>query len=239
MDDPIAFANTRGPHRSDAAPDPWQKGGPLFGMHPCMWWAYVLVVAGSFLVDVAPIPLPPAFTVMILLKAQYDLNIWAVVALGVVASIAGRYVLTLYVPKLSGRFVKQAKRKDVNAIAGKLKKKGWRGPLFIFLYCLLPLPSTPLFLAAGMSGVKPVRIIPAFFLGKFISDLAYVFAGDYALANTQDVLDDLTSPKSILSLVLGLAMVFALFFVDWSTLLRQKKLAFKFSIWRKGAGDHK
>jgi uncharacterized membrane protein YdjX (TVP38/TMEM64 family) len=200
-----------------------------------MWWAYALVAIGSFLVDVAPIPLPPAFTVMIFLKAQYDLNIWAVVTLGVAASIVGRYVLTLYIPKLSGRFIKQAKHKDVEAIAGKLKKKGWKGFAFVLAYCLLPLPSTPLFLAAGMAHVKPVRIIPAFFVGKFISDLAYVFLGDAALASSQDVLDDIFSPKSILSLLLGLTMVFALLFVDWATLLQKKKLAFKFSIWNKGA----
>jgi uncharacterized membrane protein YdjX (TVP38/TMEM64 family) len=199
-----------------------------------MWWAYALVALGSFLVDVAPIPLPPAFTVMIFFKARYDLNIWIVVVLGVAASIAGRYVLTLYVPKLSGRWIKQTKQKDVAAIAGRLRKKGWKGPLFVFLYCLLPLPSTPLFLAAGMAHVKPVRIIPGFFFGKFISDLVYVFLGDYALANSHDVVEDLFSLKSILSLVLGLAMVFALLFVDWSTLLQQKKLAFKFGIWQRG-----
>jgi uncharacterized membrane protein YdjX (TVP38/TMEM64 family) len=199
-----------------------------------MWWAYFLVAIGSFLVDAAPIPLPPAFTVMIFFKAQYDLNMWLVVALGVGASILGRYVLTLYIPKLSGRFVKHAKQKDVDAIAGKLKKKGWGGFFFVLLYCLLPLPSTPLFLAAGIAKVPPVRIIPAFFIGKFASDLAYVLLGDYALTNTQDVVSDMFSVKSIISLVVGLAMVFAVLFVDWTTLLQQKKLTLRFNIWSKG-----
>ncbi len=199
-----------------------------------MWWQYALVALGSFLVDASAIPLPPAFTIMIFLKAQYDLNIWVVVALGVGFSILGRYVLTLYIPKLSGRFVKRTKQKDVDAIAGKLKKDGWGGFVFVLLYCLLPLPSTPLFLAAGIAKVPPVRIIPAFFIGKFASDLAYVLLGDYALANTQDVLSDLFSVKSILSLVVGLAMVFAVLFVDWTTLLQEKKLTFRFNIWSKG-----
>lgn len=199
-----------------------------------MWWAYVLVAVGSFLVDVAPIPLPPAFTVMIFLKAQYDLNLWAVVAIGVAFSIVGRYVLTLYMPHFSGKWMKQTKRQDVDAIAGKLRRKGWKGPLFMLVYCLLPLPSTPLFLAAGIARVPPIRIIPAFFIGKFSSDLAYVLLGNYALANSQDVLNDMFSVKSMISLVLGLAMVFALLFVDWTTLLNKKKLTLKFSIWQHG-----
>ncbi len=202
-----------------------------------MWWAYALVFVGCFLVDVAPIPLPPAFTVMIFFKAQYDLNIWLVVALGVGASILGRYVLTLYVPKLADHLISKAKQEDMDAIAGKLKTKGRSGFLFVLIYCLLPLPSTPLFLAAGIARVPPMRIIPAFFVGKFASDLAYVLLGDHALANTHDVVNDLFSLKSILTLLLGLAMIFALLFVDWVTLIHKKKLILEFNIWNKGKGS--
>ena len=68
-----------------------------------MWWQYALVFLGTLLVDIVPFPLPPAFTVMVFLQILYDLNIWAVIAIGVVGSIVGRYVLTLYIPKLSGK----------------------------------------------------------------------------------------------------------------------------------------
>src|SRR3979490_2499417 len=107
-----------------------------------MWWQYGLVFLGSLLVDVVPFPLPPAFTVMILLQIQYDLNIWVVVAFGVMGSIAGRYILASYIPKLSGKIFKPAKNEDVQYLGSKIKSKGWKGHLFILLYTLTPLPST-------------------------------------------------------------------------------------------------
>jgi membrane protein YqaA with SNARE-associated domain len=204
-----------------------------------MWWQYALAFLGSFLLDVAPFPLPPAFTVMIFLQLRYDLNLWVVVALGVLGSILGRYVLTRYVPHLSGRFFTQAKNDDARFLGAKLKKEGWKGQLFLVAYCLLPLPSTPLFLAAGMGRVKPIRIIPAFIIGKFTSDLLYVLGGEYAVKNSSAVVDDMFSFKSIASLVVCLLMVFSLLFVDWHTLLRKKELTFKFDIWNRTSQGEK
>ena len=77
-----------------------------------MWWQYLLVFVGALLVDVSPFPLPPAFAVMILLQAKFDLEIWLVIIVGVGGSVLGRYVLTLYIPRLSGKYFKKAKNDD-------------------------------------------------------------------------------------------------------------------------------
>lgn len=76
-----------------------------------MWWHYLLVFVGALLVDVSPFPLPPAFTVMVLLQAIFDLEIWLVIMVGVAGSILGRYVLTLYIPKLSGRYSEEGEER--------------------------------------------------------------------------------------------------------------------------------
>src|SRR4051812_40822541 len=104
-----------------------------------MQWQYILVVAGTFLVDLVPVPLPPAFTVMIFLQLYFKLELWKVVLLGVSGSILGRFVLTLYIPHVSGSIFKKTKNEDVEFLGKIMKKKGWKGHLFIFLYSLLPL----------------------------------------------------------------------------------------------------
>ena len=73
-----------------------------------MDWTFILVFAGAFLVDVVPFPLPPAFTVMMILQICFQLNVWIVIAVGVAGSIAGRYLLSLYIPLVSGRLFKPA-----------------------------------------------------------------------------------------------------------------------------------
>ena len=113
-----------------------------------------------------------------------------------------------------------------------MKKKGWRSQLIIVAYSLLPLPTTPLFLAGGMARIKALYIIPAFFIGKFTSDAITVHIGKYAAEHTQSILDGILSWKTILSLVVGLLLVCALLFIDWRTLIQTKKFQLKFKIWK-------
>ncbi|MEP7168692.1 MAG: hypothetical protein ABI855_04925 [Bacteroidota bacterium] len=195
-----------------------------------MWWQYILVFIGAFLVDVVPFPLPPAFTIMIFLQIFYHLNIWVVIITGVAGSIAGRYILTLYIPRLSGKIFKAAKNGDVRFLGNKMKKKGWKGQLFIVLYSLLPLPTTPLFIAGGMAKLKPIYIIPAFIVGKFISDMIAVLTGKFAAENSAGIVNGILSWKSIAAFALGLLLIFALLFIDWRTLIQAKKLKLKFKI---------
>ena len=191
-----------------------------------------MVFCGAVLVDITPLPLPPAFTVMVFFQITFALPIWPVILIGVAGSILGRTILTLYIPSVSNRIFKPAKNEDIQFLGNKIKTKGWKSHLFILLYTLMPLPSTPLFIAGGMAGVKPSYIIPAFLAGKFTSDSLAVFMGKYAAENTDSLLRGMLSLKSVTGLLLGLTLIFALLFIDWRSLIQEKKLRLKFNIWK-------
>jgi len=197
------------------------------------WHHYIWVFIGSFFVDVVPFPLPPAFTVMIFLQIKFGLNVWVVIAVGVMGSVFGRYLLTLYIPKISSRIFRPSKNEDLHFLGSRLKQKGWKSQAMILLYSLMPLPTTPLFLAGGMARIKPLYIIPSFLIGKLVSDSIAVWSGRYAAENTYDLIHGLISWKSASGLAIGLLLVFALLFVDWRTFLVQKKLKLRFNIWKK------
>lgn len=197
-----------------------------------MWWHYVLVFIGAFLFDVVPIPFPPAFTIMVFLQIAFGLNIWMVIFIGVAGSILGRYVLTLYIPRIAGKIFKPAKNKDVQYLGSVLKEKGWKSQMIIIAYSLLPLPTTPLFIAAGMANLKPVYIIPAFFVGKFTSDTILVHLGKYGTKNVEKMLDGVFSWQSFLSLTLGVLLISALLFIDWRTFIQTKVIKVNFKIWK-------
>jgi membrane protein DedA with SNARE-associated domain len=197
-----------------------------------MWWQYILVFVSAFLVDVVPFPFPPAFSVMIPLQIIYNLNTWLVIIIGVAGSILGRYVLTLYIPLLSKKVFNPSKNDDLKFLGDKLKEKGWKSLLAILIYSLLPLPTTPIFLAGGMANIKPKHIIPPFFIGKFISDAIAIHIGKFASLNFQTMIDETLSWKSIASLVIGIVLLFALLFIDWRKLIETKKLDLNFKIWK-------
>ena len=191
-----------------------------------------MVFAGAFLFDVVPFPFPPAFSIMVPLQIMYGLNTWVVIIIGVSGSILGRYVLTLYIPLLADKIFKPQKNKEVQFLGKLMKEKGWKSQLLIVAYSLLPLPTTPLFIAGGMARIKPIQIIPAFFIGKFISDAIAVHLGKFASDNFDDMVSASLSWKSIGSLLLGILLIGALLFIDWFSLIEKKKLKLNFKIWK-------
>jgi len=195
-------------------------------------WHYALVFFGAMAVDITPLPLPPAFTVMVFLQIRYHLPIEPVIAVGVAGSIMGRLILTLYIPKVATHIFNQSKNEDVQFLGNKLKTEVWKGQLFILLYTLMPLPSTPLFIAGGIAKMKPLYIIPAFVIGKLVSDTIAVVMGKYAAENTGDIFHGMLSWKSVTGLVAGLLLILCMLFIDWRTLIQQKQLQFKFKIWK-------
>ena len=197
-----------------------------------MWWQYLLVFLGAFLFDVVAFPFPPAFTIMVFLQITFHLNIWWVIVIGVAGSILGRYVLTLYIPLLAGHFFKRSKNEDVQFLGKKMKEKGWRSQAVIIAYSLLPLPTTPLFVAGGMANLPALSIIPAFFIGKFTSDTVAVHLGTYASEHAHNILEGALSWKSVAGLVVGLLLLGALLFIDWRSLIQKKTFQLHFKIWK-------
>lgn len=195
-----------------------------------MWWQYLLVFVGALLFDLVPFPFPPAFTIMLFLQIIFHLNVWLVIIIGVAGSVLGRYILLLYAPLLANKYLKGSKNEDIQFLGEKMKKNKWKGQLVILSYSLLPLPTTPLFLGAGISKIKAIYIIPAFLIGKFTSDTIALHAGKYASENIQSIIEKSLSWQSIASLILGLLLIFCLLFIDWRTLIQTKKLIFNFKI---------
>ncbi len=197
-----------------------------------MLWQYGLVFIAAFLVDATPFPLPPAFTVMILLQIIFNLSIWPVILIGVLGSILGRYILILYIPSIAERIFKKDKNADIHFLGDKIKNRGLKAQFFILLYTLMPLPSTPLFVAGGLARMKAYFIIPAFTIGKLISDSIAVNIGKYASENSKSILMGILSWKYILAVLLALMLLSGLIFIDWRSLLKEKKFSLRFNIWR-------
>jgi hypothetical protein len=69
------------------------------------------------------------------------------------------------------------------------------------LYTLLPVSSTPLFVAGGLAKLKPYYLLPFFVVDKFTSDGIAVMLGKYTLENTEDLLSGIFSWQSLLAIL--------------------------------------
>lgn len=197
-----------------------------------MWWQYILVFLGALLFDIVPFPFPPAFTIMMFFQIIFGLNVWAVIIIGVIGSVLGRYILLLYAPSIATKYLKQSKNDDIQFLGSKMKENIWKGQAVILAYSLLPLPTTPLFLGAGISKISPIYIIPAFIVGKFTSDTLALQLGKYASENIESIIENILSWQSIASLILSLLLLLCLLFIDWRNLIQTKKLVINYRIWK-------
>ena len=197
-----------------------------------MYLGYLLAFVLSLLVDLIPFIGPPAWMAMVYCQIKFDLNVWIVLVLGVIGSTIGRYLLALYMPYISTKLISKKKDEDLKFLGKKLAGKKWQVQAFVFIYTLIPVPTTPLFTAVGMARLNALSIIPAFLVGKFISDALMVHAGKFAAENIELLIKGLLSWKTIVGTSIGLILLLMFLFIDWRTLLEHKKFRMSFSIWK-------
>src|SRR5207248_7504037 len=110
-------------------------------------WMYVLVFVAALVVDSIPVFAPPVWTVLVLLLLTFHLNPWLVVIIGVTGSSLGRYILSLYIPRISRAVVNRREDENLSYVGSKLAQTPLAASTFIFLYTLTPLSTTALFTA--------------------------------------------------------------------------------------------
>ncbi len=209
----------------------------LYGAGPAamlFWrmWPYLAVFFAALLVDSVPVFAPPAWTLIVLLVVKFKLNGWLAVAIGAVGSTIGRYCLSCFMPKIAGRLFNARENGNITYLGKKLGGRFWPAFGFVFAYSLTPLSTTALFTAAGAARVDPRPILPAFLIGKFISDAIMVFSGKQMIRGLGDIVKGQGSPKAIALAVFGFLLIVAVLFIDWRALLERGKLKFRFDIWR-------
>ena len=194
---------------------------------------YLLVFAASLVVDCIPVFAPPAWTLMILIMLKFDLNPYVVVAVGTCGTVSGRLIFVTYiVPWFGNKTIGAKKDADLKFLGKKLAKKGVATFLIVFVYALLPLSTTVLFMAVGFAKVKRLLIIPPFFLGHLIGNGALLISGKYAIKNLSDLYKGSLDPKSIIVMAAGLLVMLLLLFIDWRKLLEHKEFQLQRQFWK-------
>jgi len=196
-------------------------------------WPYLLVLFASMAVDCVPVFAPPAWTLMLLVMLKYDLNPYATAFVGTCGTVTGRLIFSsLIIPWLGSKTLSRDKEDDLRYLGNHINKKGIAAFVFIFLYSLLPLSTTALFTAAGLTNVRKIFILPPFFLGNLIGDGLLLISGKATISGLDDLFKGSWSLKDISMMVFGLLVVLVLLFVDWRTLLQKKKVNWKWAFWK-------
>jgi membrane protein YqaA with SNARE-associated domain len=126
--------------------------------------AYLL----DFVTNIIPLFMPPTWLLLSFFRIHYGLPVWLLAPGGAVCSTAGRCLLALGSRHLGTRFLPEKERKNVTDLGEFIrhKKLSFFGVLF---YAFGPIPSSHLFIAAGLAKLNLKVVAAAFFLGRLVS----------------------------------------------------------------------
>jgi membrane protein YqaA with SNARE-associated domain len=194
---------------------------------------YFAAFAAALLVDTIPVFAPPAWIILAFMIVKWKLNPWGIIAAGAVGSVIGRYILTLYMPHVSGKIFRPSENDNLSFLGTKLGARFWRANTFVTLYAISPLSTTALFTAAGMAHVNPWNILPGFAIGKFLGDAWVILTAKVTADDAMGLMHGQVSWQAVLTACAGLLLISGVLFIDWRALLGRKKLRLNFQIWRQ------
>ena len=193
---------------------------------------YLAAFVSALLVDTVPVFAPPAWTILAFIIVKWRPNPWGIIAAGAIGSVIGRYILTLYMPHVSGKIFRRWENANLSFLGKKLGGRFWRANTFVMLYAISPLSTTALFTAAGMAQVNPLNILPGFAIGKFLGDAWVLFTAKVTADQATDLLHGKVSWQTGLTAAAGLLLISGVLFIDWRELFGRKKLRLNFAIWK-------
>jgi len=180
---------------------------------------YLALFAIVFGVNLLPAFGPPTWAVLVFARLHWHLNPIALVVLGALAAVSGRYLLALGARHFRVRM--PARMRGNLEAARTLLERRRAGAIALFgVFVVSPLPSAQLFIAAGLLDLPLGLLTLAFFLGRLVSYSIYVGVATLADKQLGAVVGQVFGSPWSIALQIGLLVaVCFLPFVNWRRFL--------------------
>lgn len=180
--------------------------------------SHFLILAGLvFGINLLPAFAPPTWVVLVFYKLNTNMNTVAIIAVGILASASGRYLLALGTRALRGK-LRPKYIQNLEHLQRRLGK-GRKGYIVYFLFFVIaPIPSAQLFEAAALMETPLLPVTGAFMVGRTISYSLYVVGASTLKTHAMSrvLLDSIKSPWGITIQIVGLIVLYLLVKIDWS-----------------------
>lgn len=142
----------------------------------------------AFSINLAPAFMPSTWMVLAFFRIQYGLPILPLTLGGALFSGLGRVVLARASTLVKRRLLRRdAELEEIREYLDA--RRNYVGLATLF-YCLMPLPTNNLFIAAGMIEVSMLRVMGGFWAGRVIADTFYVWTTDQAFSSFESVFQE-------------------------------------------------
>jgi hypothetical protein len=181
--------------------------------------SYLALVGVVFGANMLPAFAPPTWSLLLFFRLQSHIPAVPLVLIGALAAASGRLVLAFGSRRFRDHL--SAERLEHLAAAREALAGGRKRALAgLGLFALSPVPSSQLFIAAGLVDVQIVPLTAAFFAGRIVSYSIYITAASAVQHSLGSAITGaFTSPLGIALQLAMLAGLVALMRIDWATVL--------------------
>jgi len=189
-------------------------------------YAVVFLIAFGF--NLLPVFTPPTWAVLAFFHIRWKLDLWILAAGGAAAAACGRLVLAKTASSIV-RFFPKKYVENVEYLRAFLEKKTAAVTGFAFFYAaVLPISSSQFFVAVGLAKLNLAYIVPACFVGRFVS---YAILG-YSAGLVASRLDEVFSKYYGNAIVfvfeaLSILLLWILVKIDWRALIETRRVRFR------------
>jgi hypothetical protein len=188
-----------------------------------MW--YFGIFALMFILNTAPILMPPTWLVLVSFQAlDPTLNQALLAIVGASGATLGRFTL-LRVTSYFRRFLSAERKSNFDKIGDYLQAKKLGYFLTSFIFAATPLPDNILFITYGLMKAKSIQIYCGYWLGRLIAYYVMLSISTIVLTPFLQIFEErylgvlFVDVMSIVGLV-----IFAC--VNWNVLITKKKIQF-------------
>lgn len=182
-----------------------------------------LVVVAIFIfgLNVFPMFMPPTWMVLTFFSLHYKLPFVLLVLTGAVSATLGR-VLLWYLTKTQFRkFIPMKMKENFVDLGHYLERHKQLSLPIIILYCLTPIPSNHLFIAAGLAEVDITFIAACFFVWRLISYSLWVTTAHIMMRNLESLFQRHYSHwTTFAGEIVSLITLYLLSQIPWKKVLR-------------------
>jgi uncharacterized membrane protein YdjX (TVP38/TMEM64 family) len=182
---------------------------------------YLILFAIVLGINLMPAFGPPTWSVIVMYGINTQIPAPALILIAALAAATGRFLLAHAFRWLS-RYASEKTKQNVAAAREVFVRKKRNSILAIGLFALSPVPSAPLFEAAGLARVPLLGFTAAFFVGRTVSYTVYLLTAKGIERTTfgETLRHSITSPFGIALQVAMIALVIGFTRIDWAKLLR-------------------
>lgn len=183
--------------------------------------AYLILFAIVLGVNLMPAFGPPTWSVIVIFGINTKMSAAALVLVAASAAASGRFLLA-HAFRLLARHVSEKTKRNVAAARAAFERKKRNSMIALGLFALSPVPSAPLFEAAGLAKVPLLGFTAAFFVGRTISYSIYLLTTkSIESTNVGEAFRHaVTSPFGIALQVAMIVLLVGFTRVDWAKHLK-------------------